>query len=362
MIIDRYLLREVGWTFLGVSTLLLLIYFSSSFIRILSEAADGAYPVDIVLHLFALKSVGNLAFILPFSLFITVLLALGRLYKDSEMTALAACGVSPLHLLRPVGIAALGVVALLALLVFHLVPWAEGRADALLRRAQASSELEGLAPGRFNQPFADGPLIYVEAAEAGALRNVFAYAGRPDRLDILAAAEARERVDPASGERYVVFTNGYRYEGLPGSGDLRVIRFAEHGIRLADREMATAVGSRHAFSTLQLLVSRDPRDLGELHWRLAVPVSALLLALLAVPLARTSPRQGRYGRLFVGVLIYIAYNNLLTLARSALVKGQIPAELGLWWVHALVAVLLLALLWSQRRLPGPRRWLPGGAA
>lgn len=356
MIIQRYLLREIVTTFAGVALLLSLIFLSGTFVRILSEAVAGTYPATVVLKLFALKGVGNLVFILPLAFFLSILLALGRLYRDSEMTVLYACGIGPERIYRSVGTLALAVAALLAFLALYFAPWAEERSYRLLDEAGARSEIEGLAAGRFNQTGADGVQVYVESmsADRSELGKVFAQGLVEGRQQLLTAARARQETG-ADGERFLVFLDGYRYEGLPGAPDFRIIEFREHGIRLVDREVVARERPRHAVPSLDLWRSGERGEMAELQWRIAVPITTILLGLLAVPLSRSSPREGRYGRLFVGILVYIVYNNLLTVAKSSLAKGEVNPLLGLWWVHAIIIALLAFIVWRQQRLPGPRR-------
>ena len=357
MIIQRYLLREIAATFLGVALLLSLIFLSGTFVQILSEAAAGVYPASVVLQLFALKGIGNLVFILPLAFFLAILLALGRFYRDSEMTVLYACGVGPGRLYRSVALLGVAVAILLALLALYFAPWSEERAQEILDRAGASSQLDGLTAGRFNKLGAEDQLVYVESIshDRTELDNLFVTGSMDGRQEVLSAAHAYRRVDPRTGAHYLVFTDGYRYEGTPGSGDFRIIAFKEHGIRLVPRALVPSERSLHAISSLALWRAGEPGALAELQWRVSVPLITLLLGLLAVPLSKSTPREGRYGRLAAGILLYVLYTNLLSMAKTSVAKGSLSPWIGLWWVHLLFAALLLAILWRQRRLRGPRR-------
>lgn len=357
MIIQRYLLRDILATFAGVALLLSLIFLSGTFVRILSEAAAGTYPATVVLKLFALKGIGNLVFILPLAFFLSVLLALGRFYRDSEMAVLAACGIGPGRIYEVVGKLAVVVAVLLAILAFYFAPWAEERSYQILDQAGARSELDGLAAGRFNKVGVQGELVYVESIsrDRKTLDNVFATASVDGRRALLSAAHARQQVDPDNGARYLVFFDGHRYEGDPGEANYKVISFREHGIRLVTRDVIASARPRYAFTTEHLWRSTQPGDQAELQWRIAVPITTILLGLLAVPLSKSSPRDGRYGKLFVGILVYIVYNNLLSMAKSGLAKGEVRPDVGLWWVHLALVALLGVIIWRQQRLRGPRR-------
>lgn len=359
MIIDRYLFRELSYTLFGVALLLLLIIVSSTFVRILAEAAEGVYPEQIVFTLFVLKSVPNLAVVLPLAFLLAVLLGLGRLYKDSEMVVLSACGVGPGHVVRVVLLLAAAVGLVVALFTLWVVPATQEASHRLLDRAQASAEIEGIAAGRFNVTAEGDNLIYAETIgeEGRRLHNLFAH-GRDasGRAQVISAADGYQYTDAASGLRYLVLENGYRYEGVPGAPDFRVIQFEQHGFRIEERAIVPSRRALYALPTSDLWGSRKLNEIAELQWRLSLPVSAVLLGLLAVPLARANPRQGRYGRLFIGILVYIIYNNMMTVARSWLGKGLVAPWLGMWWVHLVMLALVLFLLDRHGKMPLRWRW------
>lgn len=357
LIIHRYLLKELGLTFLGVTLLLLLIFLSGTFVRILAQAAEGDYPAGVVLSLFALKSVGNMVLILPISLFLGVMLALGRLYKDSEMVAMTACAIGPDHVLGSVAKLGVMVALLVAALSLYVGPLAEELSQRTLDEAQAKVEIEGIVPGRFTQSESGQDLIYAATAgpNEGELLGIFAHQRKNDVLTLLTAKSAITYVDSQTGHRYLLLRDGYRYEGKAGTSEYRIIHFAEHGLLLQTREVVASKRRRNAMPSGSLLASSEPSDIAELQWRIATPISALLLALLAVPLSKTNPRQGRFGRMFVGIMVLVIYNNLLSVGRSAVAKGEISPWIGMWWVHILLAVLVILLYRQQLRIAGPAR-------
>jgi len=363
MILRRYLLREIGLNFLGVTLLFSLMFLSSTFIRLLTETLEGDYPAKILFTLFALKGVGNLVFILPLAFFLGVMLAFGRLYKDSEMVVFTACGVRPLQVLKSVALLAVAVALLVGGLALFFAPWSEEHSSQLLDEAGARNEIEGIIPGQFNQFDRSGPVIYAEGSDPARKELTGLFIQYHDRQGDyqLTAERAYEKGNTEGGEHYLILLNGYRYEGRPGQPEYRIIQFQEHGILLRERAVVVSERPRYAIPTSTLLRSDAPSDVAELQWRLAMPISALLLGLLAVPLSKTSPRRGRFGGLFLGIMIYVVYNNLLTVARSALGKSEIPSGIGLWWVHGLLLLVLFLILWRQNRMAGPKS-LAGGAA
>jgi len=362
MILRRYLLREIGLNFLGVSLLFSLMFLSSTFIRLLTETLEGDYPAKILFALFALNGVGNLVFILPLSFFLGVMLAFGRLYKDSEMVVFTACGVRPLQVVKSVALLALAVALLVGGLALFFAPWSEEQSSQLLDEAGARNEIEGIIPGQFNQFGKKGPVIYAEGSDPARKELTGLFIQYHDRNgDYQLTAERAYEQGKGGEEHYLVLLNGYRYEGRPGTPEYRIIRFEEHGFLLKERAVVASDRPRYAIPTSDLLRSNAASDVAELQWRLAMPISALLLGLLAVPLSKTSPRRGRFGGLFLGIMIYVVYNNLLTVARSALGKGELPGALGLWWVHGLLLLVLFLILWRQNRMPGPKSPAGGSA-
>ncbi|MCW8829745.1 MAG: LPS export ABC transporter permease LptF [Gammaproteobacteria bacterium] len=357
MIIRRYLLREVTLNFLGVALLLSVMVFSTTLIRLLNDILEGRYPTDILLMLFALKGVGNLVFILPLAFFLAVMLAFGRLYRDSEMVVLGACGVRPGQLLRMVAMLGTGIALLVGVLSLYFAPWVDRYAESLVAEASARTEIEGVIPGQFNVTGEGGPVIYAESfdGEERRLKGLFVNYSEGKLQYQLTAEQAYEQIDRKSGRRYLVLMDGYRYEGTPGMKGYRIMHFREHGLLIQDQVPADATPPRDAYSTGQLLASSSPADMAELQWRLALPVGTLLLGLLAVPLSKTSPRRGRFGGLALGFMIYLIYNNLLLVAKSSLSRGEVSAYIGMWWVQVLLLALLWLLYWRGNRMRGPAR-------
>ncbi|MFO7594148.1 MAG: LPS export ABC transporter permease LptF [Pseudomonadota bacterium] len=357
MIVRRYILREVTSNFIGVALLLSVMLFSTTMIRLLNDILEGSYPADILITLIGLKGAANLVFIMPLSFFLAVMLAFGRLYRDSEMVVLSACGVRPGQLLRIVGLLGTGIALIVAVLSLYFSPWVERYTEALLDEASARTEIEGIIPGQFNQMSANSPVVYAEGYEEkhGRLTGVFVSHVEEGVYYQLTAAQAYEQIDEKTGARYLVLLKGYRYEGAAGMQDYRIIRFQEHGLLIREHQPSIGRPSRDATPTSDLIGSNHPLDIAELQWRLTIPIGTLLLGLLAVPLSKTSPRRGRFGGMVLGFLIYLVYNNLLLVARSSMEKGEVPAYIGIWWVQWLLIGLIWLLYWRSNRMRGGAR-------
>lgn len=361
-IVDRYLFREVAQTWGAVTLVLLLILVSNRFAQFLGEAAAGSLPGGAVLTLIGLAALNYLLIVVPVGLFFAIMLALGRLYRDSEMTALRACGIGSWQVYRPV----MAFTALLALalvvLSLEVGPWGVATSDAVRHRAERKAEFTHFEAGRFKSPGGDG-VFYAEGVGAGGrLRGVFAETHSHGEVQIVSAESGVQEPAPDGNGRMLVLANGYRYQGTPGTANFRMARFKHYGVRIASSGAGYASSSTDAMPTAALWGLSTPKASAEIQWRIAFPVSALVLAFLAVPLARTHPRQGRYGKLFAAILVYVIYSNVLGVARVWVERGLAPAAIGLWWVPVSAIILALVLLWRQRELRHYPRLAEGSAA
>ncbi|MEM7407164.1 MAG: LPS export ABC transporter permease LptF [Pseudomonadota bacterium] len=362
-IIERYVAREALLNFLAVISVLLLIYVSNRFIRFLAEAAAGDIDSQVILELLVLKLTANSVLLLPLALYVGVLLALGRLYRDSEVVAMHAGGIGFTTLLRAIGALAVVFAGLTAILSLYVAPAAAERADSLTSEARSDSEMTGLYPGRFKE-FSDGDqIIYAEDVAVGQNRmeTVFVQVRRDNALDLVFARTAHQFLDSTTGDRFMVLESGYRYEGHPGAPNFVIHEFKTHGVRIRKREVSEEYRPLEVLSLTELLASDTYTHLAELQWRLSVPISAFVLALLAVPLSRTSSREGKYGKLFVAVLIYFIYTNLMSISQKAVERGELTPLVGVWPVHVLMLLVVLCMVfvasggWSRLRARMRRR-------
>ncbi|HUO81038.1 MAG TPA: LPS export ABC transporter permease LptF [Steroidobacteraceae bacterium] len=346
--IDRYILREVGLSWLAVTGVLVAIFFSYQLAQVLGQAAERGYPRGVILGLIGLMSVQNGTNVIPIALLIGVVLALGRLYHESEMAALRACGVGPGRLLRPVSVVALAVTALLAWLALDAAPRSFGRVQEIQREVIKAAEFGVLDPGRFHTFARGSAVFYAESVDAdGTFRRVFLQRRIVDRVEIMLAERARHLVQEGGTLHVLVLYDGERYEGTPGQAEMRRVRFAEHGIPVRIGLPDSGPARVESRGTLDLLADPAPRAQAEFQRRVSLPLMALILTLLAVPLAELRPRQGRYARIGIVILVYFVYANLLTAAQTWIEKGWIVPAVGVWWTHALVLLVALWLWWRH---------------
>ncbi|XQE66346.1 LPS export ABC transporter permease LptF [Pseudomonas sp. P3C3] len=363
MIVFRYLSREVLVTLSAVSAVLLVIIMSGRFIKYLAQAAQGVLDPSVLFLIMGYRMPGFLQLILPLGLFLGILLAYGRLYLDSEMTVLSATGMSNRRLLGYSMAPAAIVAVIVAWLSLGLAPQGVAEVAKIFNQQDAMTEFDTLVPGRF-QAMKDGSRVtYTEGLsdDRGQLAGVFISEKRMQRqvegekpkqsgITVLVAEKGRQVIQ-ADGSRYLILENGYRYDGNPGQADYRATRYETHGVLLPKPSVSAEIGEREAIPTRELIGSDEPRYQAELQWRLSIPLLVFIVTLLAVPLARVNPRQGRFLKLLPAILLYMAYLALLIGARGQLDKGKIPMELGLWWVHGLFLLIGAALfLWQPMKL------------
>jgi len=333
-ILDRYLIKEMLMTWLAVTAVLLVIMVSNVLARSLSKVTEGAIAGDALLSLVAVKSVSSLVTLIPLGLYLGVLLAHGRFYRDNEISVMQACGAGWRALFRPTAQVGVLAVVLIAVLTIFVSPWAARTEQSLKQSLQEESGVGLLSAGKFVES-SDGKAVFFTQfinQRKTQFENVFMYRQRG------------YQIDKATGNEYLVLTDGQTAIGQAGQAEYTITTFKRQGV-LRPRRDTPEMELRHKSKTMtQLLDSATLGDKAELQWRVSVPLAALLLALLAVPLGYTSPRQGRFAKIALAILIYIPYANFLALARKSIASGAIPPWVGLWPVHIVVVALIIALL------------------
>ncbi|MBV0934127.1 LPS export ABC transporter permease LptF [Marinobacterium weihaiense] len=367
MIIFRYLAREALISTAAVTSVLLLIITSARLIKYLAEAATGKLEADFVFWVMLWRIPGFLELLLPLGLFLGILLAFGRLYLDSEIAVLRACGISQKRLaLYAMGPAAL-VAALVASMTLWLAPMGAAKSEEIFSQQEARSELELLTPGRFQSQTRGRQVTYAESydADSDQLQEVFIAQRNASGEPIVLMAERAVRQELAEfGGRFLVLQNGYRYDGTPGQAAYSQTTYDSYGISLPEAEISREITELDALPTLQLLGSDSPEQQARLHWRLSLPVLAFIVTLIAVPMSRTNPRHGRFAKLIPSIVVYLLYLSLLTSTRSAIEDDKLSVWV-LWAIHGgfllFAANLILADRFWQHvwhrvpRLPKPRR-------
>ena len=351
-ILDRYIFREIASTWLGVTMVLLLILLTNQFARVLGDVAKGKLPKDAAFDVIGLSAAQYLTILVPIGLFLAVMLALGRLYRDSELPAMMACRVGPSGIYRPLFWLLLPLSLGVAWLSIDLGPRALQSIERVGAEARREADLASIEPGRFVSIGPDSAVVYGEhVLESGMIENVFLQRRLDDgRLEVIVArlGEQMESDDPDI--RFLVLHEGRRHVGIPGTSEFRVVEFLEYGIPYRLPSLDPPDPRPRAMTFQNLVQSDDLEHIAELQWRLGVPIATIILAILAVPLSRTQPRAGRYGRLAIGLLVFIIYLNMLSASKAWIEQGTLSPSLGLWWVHGSALLFAIGLLGFQSML------------
>ncbi|MCU0834331.1 MAG: LPS export ABC transporter permease LptF [Chromatiaceae bacterium] len=346
-ILDRYILAEVAKVFLAIAGVLILIVASLLFLRTLEEVSLGALGSQVVLRYLGLQLLRDAPSLLPPAFFIAALVALGRMARDSELIAIAACGLGPGRIYRSLLYFALPAAALTAWLSLALQPWATGEIQRVrAQQKEQTTQIAGIQRGRFYVQDAGRLTLYVEDIVDGRrLHNVFIHDQREGATRVVLSKEGYHSFDEATGDHILTLRDGRRYDGIPGRGDYEVGEFERYSLRIEPRRLEDVPNrKRSAQPTPVLLGSEDPADLAELYHRVAGPLSVIVLALIAIPLSASSPRQRASGRMLLAFLTYFGFLNLQRLAETWLETGVTPVWMGSLWYQLLLLVLVYVAL------------------
>lgn len=359
MIFQRAAIREFTHTAAGVFVALFAILMTTQLIRLLGDAAGGRLASEAVIALLGFRAVSYLPVLLSLTVFIAVLMTLSRWYRDSEMVVWLSSGVPLTALIRPVVRFAVPPVVVIAVLSLLLAPWATQQSEAYRQTMDQRDDVARVSPGAFNESAAADRVFFVEgvAGEDGRVKNVFISSVQQGRLGVMATAEGHTET-MQNGDRFLVLDKGRRYEGTAGTAEYRVMDFERYALRIETKEARGLEDSPRTKPVWELMRDPQPVNLGELLWRIGLPLAALNLAVLAIPLSFVNPRAGRTNNLIFALLTYMIYSNLLSVSQAWVVQGRLGFGIGVWAVHVGMFVMLIVLFY-RRQNPlawGKLRW------
>ena len=349
-ILQKYILREWFWTLLAVSVVLVIVLLGAYLGDLLKDIAAGRAPAGLMSMQLLLHLPETLSNILPLAGFVAVMWGLGRLYRDQEMAVMRSSGFGWVQLLKPLGVLVVPLCFILLALGLVVTPATNKISEQQLEKAFRSAAVWGLQAGKFHVLQQGNLVIYVEAFEEDGttLRNIFIKQRQEEREQVWVAQKGRYWMDRATGDRYLVLEDGKVTEFTPGKLDLRVLSFARNDLRLPEPEIRKQKKTKINFkSTSALLKDGGAESHAELQWRLSPAITLVVLALLAIPLSHSEPREGRGIRIVLGILVYLLYGNILYLCRTWIWEGLLPAYIGMWWVH--IFFIVITFVWIRRQ-------------
>ncbi|MGO9444897.1 MAG: LPS export ABC transporter permease LptF [Thiobacillaceae bacterium] len=351
MLYQRTLLRELAVSIAGALIVLIAIATVTLFVRLLGDAARGELANEAVFTSLGFNLLYFLPVLLSLALFVGVLLVFSRLWRDSEMVVWLNTGISPYQWISPVLKIAVPLVLIIAVLTLSLIPWSLNKKNEYRQVLKNNSEMGMITPGLFAEAQGGNRVYFVEGLNpfTGVVKNVFLQTEEKDKIGIVVASEGRHLMEQ-DGARYLVLDDGRRYEGTPGRGDYTSMAFKRYWIKLEPGAVHEVNRSSKQARFSDLLKSTDPLYKGELIWRLGFPVSALVLAIMAIPLAVVNNRSRRSFSLIGALLIYFIYNNLQSIGQAWVVQERIHAITGFLFGHVPALVTLVVLFLVRTRL------------
>ena len=341
MILFRYLARDVISTMAAVTLVLLMIMMSGRLIQQLAAAAAGEVSLEIVFFTLLLRMPSFLEMILPMALFIAILLAYGRMYAENEMTVLSATGFSERRLLAYTMIPPTVVMLIVGFFSLYLSPTGAQKMEDLYRKQSELTEFELLVPGRFQSMKKGSRVTYTESLsdDKTEMQQVFIADGNT----ILVADRGSQYVSDDTGSRFLELHGGKRFDFTPESRQFQVLDFEKYGVKIADEPEERKKLRREAIPTTELIGSDDLRYVAQLQWRLSLVIMVPVLILIAFPLSKVNPRQGRFARMFPAIVLFMVYISVLIALRGMVEKKRV-SELAIWAVHGIYLLIALFLL------------------
>ena len=352
-IIQRYLVIEILKSSVATTLILFVILMSNTLGRVLSDVSEGKTPIEALFPVFVGQSVHILSLLLPLGFFLGVVFAFGRLYKDHELVVLHACGYGYRHLYS----ALLWILLPMLMISLWLSLWVSAdlqqRAVRIVDEKENVHEFQRLKVGQFNQSENNNQnqVFFMQSMspDKREIQGIIISEQLAEQNVIETAQKGRHKVDEKSGDLFLELGPGVRYEGKAGKADYHVIEFERHGILLKKKPPQNSQLDSDEKPFASLLQSKRLKDRVEIWWRISIPITLLILALLAVPLSYIAPRQGRYGKIGWSLMVFIVYLNLLGFTKSSLENQALPLWLNFWWVHGLFLLLTLVLLLKRNR-------------
>jgi lipopolysaccharide export system permease protein len=345
MIFKRALRQELNFTTGVVFMVLVTLVLTNSMIRVLGNAASGtANPKD-ALVLIGLGMINYLPILLTASVFVAILMVLTRWYKDSEMVIWQSAGISLLKILRPILNFTAPIAVAIAVLSIFASPWASEQSATIKQRFQQRDDISMLAPGQFRESSGNNRVFFIESMnpETDVITNVFVTDFGKERQLVAVAKQGFIQNTP-DGEKQLILETGRRYEGTPGNTDFRITEFDKYTVKLQDKVIDPIINGPRTLPAWVLIQDLNKAHLGEILWRIGLPLMAFVFAIIAIPLSYMDPRRGRYTALIMAVLLYFTYSNLLKLMQAWVSTGKLSFSIGWWLLHVVIALIGLTLI------------------
>ena len=359
-IIARYLILNVLAILFAVLLVIGLVIFGNQLVLVIKDSLEAGIPLTDLLPLISFNMLRDIPLILSLSLFLSIIIAINRLYKNSEAIVMNSMGIGDKSFMLFIQPIVIVIFIIILYLTTVTIPWAKAQRSAIMDRTENASEFSFIKQGEF-QEFKDGEIVFYaskvsneDRSDIQQMEDIFIYSQDNKENAITLASQAQKYTDKETNNVYLRLIDGKRYYGFPSDKEQKILQFDLYDLLIIEGDKLNSsymYSEIDGMSTFDLLRADGIREFSELQWRLSQPISVLILSLLAVLLGKSSPRGGKNIGLLVGVTIFVLYNQAIHLAKSSLERGETPLIFGLWWVHLVLLILILVFyLYRHRKL------------
>ncbi|MGY8895634.1 MAG: LPS export ABC transporter permease LptF [Gammaproteobacteria bacterium] len=348
-ILAKYLIRNVLMITAAVFIVLGLVIFGNQLVSVIKESLEKGIPIADLLPLVGFKMIRDVPLILSLSLFLAIILAISKSYKDSEAVVMNSLGIGDKHLMVFIQPVVIVIFIFILFLTTIAVPWSKQQRSMIMDRSENSSKFSFIKEGEF-QEFKDGDIVFyaskvknIDGESTQDMEEIFIYTLADNQPIITLAAQAQKYTDINTKSVYLRLKDGTRYHGFPSEMNKKILNFDQYDLQIinGEKRQSTNIETKtESKPTLDIIFSSDTREIAEWQWRLSQPISVLILSIFAILLGKTSPRGGKNLGVLAGVIVFIIYNNALLIAKSSLERGDTLPIIGLWWVHLLVLLII----------------------
>ncbi|MEJ6659999.1 MAG: LPS export ABC transporter permease LptF [Candidatus Thioglobus sp.] len=348
-ILAKYLIRNVLIITAAVFIVLGLVIFGNQLVSVIKESLEKGIPIADLLPLVGFKMIRDVPLILSLSLFLAIILAISKSYKDSEAVVMNSLGIGDKHLMVFIQPVVIVIFIFILFLTTIAVPWSKQQRSMIMDRSENSSKFSFIKEGEF-QEFKDGDIVFyaskvknIDGESTQDMEEIFIYTLADNQPIITLAAQAQKYTDINTKSVYLRLKDGTRYHGFPSEMNKKILNFDQYDLQIinGEKRQSTNIETKtESKPTLDIIFSSDTREIAEWQWRLSQPISVLILSIFAILLGKTSPRGGKNLGVLAGVIVFIIYNNALLIAKSSLERGDTLPIIGLWWVHLLVLLII----------------------
>ena len=355
-LISKYLIRNLIIFFAGITFIIALIVFGNQFVLTVQESVQHGIPIQELMPLVGLNMLRDIPIILTLSLFLSIIISISQLYKNSEAVVMNSIGIgdkSFISSIQPIIVFSFIIVFILSIFT---VPWAKQQKNIAEDKTLNASEFSFITEGKF-ETFKNGDIVFyasesenIDAANEQNMEEIFIYAIDNENPIIVLASKATKYVDNISKSIYLRLKDGVRYQGLPGSNNINILDFELYDLEIVSGDIQKTISDFSEIeekSTFELIKEGGPLANAEVQWRFSQPISILILSILGVYLGKSSPRTGKGINILIGLVFFMLYNNGLLIAKTSIENNELNPFIGLWSIHILLAIFLI--IFSQFR-------------